>query len=214
VGVGCNAFAIESFLDEIAKAQRRDPLELRLALTEGAPRAQTLLRTVAEMSDWTQPRDGTALGLAMMEKDETVAAGVAEVSLDRASGRIKVHNIWAAIDAGLAVQPRNLACQTEGSIVFGLGHLLREKITIRNGRVQETNFTWWPSFAHFIATPAPRYSASSGCAPKIIMFNLPSLAGFRPRSELRIAFSMAPICEVSQGCSVIKLGSGTCKFAS
>jgi len=141
VGVGCNAFAIESFLDEIAKSQRRDPLEFRLALTEGAPRAQTLLRAVAEMSDWTRPRDGTALGLAMMEKDETVAAGVAEVSLDRATGRIKVHNIWAAIDAGLAVQPRNLAYQTEGSIVFGLGHLLREKITIRQGRVQEQNYT-------------------------------------------------------------------------
>jgi isoquinoline 1-oxidoreductase beta subunit len=141
VGVGCNAFAIESFLDEIAKAQRKDPLDFRLALTEGAPRAQALLRAVAEMSDWTRPRDGTALGLAMMEKDETVAAGVAEVSLDRASGRIKVHNIWAAIDAGLAVQPKNLAYQTEGSIVFGLGHVLREKITIRNGRVQETNYT-------------------------------------------------------------------------
>jgi isoquinoline 1-oxidoreductase beta subunit len=128
-------------LDEIAKSQRRDPLEFRLGLTESAPRAQTLLQTVAEMSDWTRPRDGTALGLAMMEKDETVAAGVAEVSLDRASGKIMVHNIWAAIDAGLAVQPRNLAYQTEGSIVFGLGHLLREKITIRNGRVQEANYT-------------------------------------------------------------------------
>ena len=141
VGVGCNAFAVESFLDEIATSQRKDPLEFRLGLTEGAPRAQTLLRTVAEMSDWTRPRDGTALGLAMMEKDETVAAGVAEVSLDRPSGRIKVHNIWAAIDAGLAVQPKNLAYQTEGSIVFGLGHLLREKITIKNGRVQEANYT-------------------------------------------------------------------------
>jgi isoquinoline 1-oxidoreductase beta subunit len=141
VGVGCNAFAIESFLDEIAKAQGQDPLAFRLALTAGAPRAQALLRAVAEMADWTRPREATALGLAMMEKDETVAAGVAEVSLDRASGRIKVHNIWAAIDAGLAVQPQNLAYQTEGSIVFGLGHLLRERITIRNGRVQETNYT-------------------------------------------------------------------------
>jgi isoquinoline 1-oxidoreductase beta subunit len=144
VGVGCNAFAIECFLDEIARQQGRDPLAFRLALTEGAPRAQALLRAVAEMSDWTRPREATALGLAMMEKDETVAAGVAEVSLDRASGKVKVHNIWAAIDAGLAVQPNNLAYQTEGSIVFGLGHLLRERITIRNGRVQETNYTDYP----------------------------------------------------------------------
>ncbi len=75
-----------------------------------------------------------------MEKDDTLAAGVAEVSLDRSTGKIKVHNIWAAIDAGIAVQPRNLAAQTEGSIVFGLGHVLREKITIKDGRVQESNF--------------------------------------------------------------------------
>jgi isoquinoline 1-oxidoreductase beta subunit len=76
----------------------------------------------------------------VMEKDDTLGAGVAEVSLDRATGKIRVHNIWAAIDAGIAVQPRNLAAQIEGSIVFGLGHVLREKITIKNGRVQERNF--------------------------------------------------------------------------
>jgi isoquinoline 1-oxidoreductase beta subunit len=141
VGVGCNAFACESFLDEIAKAQGKDPIEFRLALSEGYPRAQTLLRAVAEMSDWKRPRADTALGVSFMEKDETIAAGVAEVSVDRASGKIKVHNIWVAIDAGLAVQPRNLAYQTEGSVVFGLGHVLREHITIKNGRVQQTNYT-------------------------------------------------------------------------
>ena len=70
-----------------------------------------------------------------------LAAGVAEVSVDRTTGKIKVHNFWAAIDAGLAVQPRNIAAQTEGSIVYALGHVLREKITIRNGRVLESNYT-------------------------------------------------------------------------
>ena len=109
---------------------------------------QTLLRTIAEMSDWTRRRDGTALGIALQEKAETLAAGVAEVSVDRSSGKIKVHNFWAAIDAGLAVQPRNLAAQTEGGIVCGLGHVLREKITIRNGRVQQTNYTDYQVRAH------------------------------------------------------------------
>jgi len=140
VGVYYNAFAVESFLDEIAKALGRDPIELRLVLAEGQPRVQALLRAVAEMSDWRRPRADRGLGVAVMEKDDTLAAGVAEVSLDRASGKIKVHNVWAAIDAGIAVQPRNLAAQTEGGIVFALGHVLREKITIKDGRVQERNF--------------------------------------------------------------------------
>ena len=140
VGVYYNAFAVESFLDEMAKALGADPIAFRLALSQGQPRVQHLLRAVAEMSDWHAPRSERGLGVAVMEKDDTLAAGVAEVSLDRSTGRIKVHNIWAAIDAGIAVQPRNLAAQTEGSIVFGLGHVLRERITIRDGRVQETNF--------------------------------------------------------------------------
>ncbi len=141
VGVGHNAFAVESFLDEIAIAQGKDPIAFRLELSRGQPRVQTLLRTVAVMSRWKTPRDGRALGAAFMEKDDTLSAGVAEVSLDRATGRIKVHNFWTAIDAGLAVQPRNIQAQTEGSIVYGLGHVLREKITIRDGRVLESNYS-------------------------------------------------------------------------
>jgi isoquinoline 1-oxidoreductase subunit beta len=141
VGNGHNAFAVESFLDEIAQAQGKDPIAFRLELSQGLPRVQTLLRAVAVMSEWKRPRDGRALGTAFMEKDETLSAGVAEVSVDRATGKIKVHNFWTAIDAGLAVQPRNLAAQTEGSIVYGLGHVLREKITIRDGRVLESNYS-------------------------------------------------------------------------
>ena len=141
VGVGPNAFAIESFVDELAKEWGKDPLAFRLQLAEGQPRMQSLLRTVAQMSDWTREREGTGLGISLQEKAETLSAGVAEVSVDRNSGKIKVHNFWVAIDAGLAVQPRNLAAQTEGGIVWGLGHVLREKIVIKNGRVLQTNYT-------------------------------------------------------------------------
>jgi isoquinoline 1-oxidoreductase beta subunit len=141
VGVGHNAFAIESFLDEIARELGRDPVALRLEISEGRPRVQNLLRIVADMSGWARRREGRALGIAVQEKDDTLAAGVAEVSVDRPSGKIKVHNFWCALDAGIAVQPRNLAAQTEGSIIWGLGHVLREKITIKNGRVQQSNYT-------------------------------------------------------------------------
>ena len=141
VGNGHNAFAAESFLDEIAKDQGKDPIAFRIALAEGQPRMQTLLRTVAEMSDWKRKRDGTGLGVATMVKDDTLSAGVAEVSVDRATGKLTVHNIWCAIDAGIAVQPRNLAAQTEGSIIYGLGHVLREKIVIKDGHVLQSNYT-------------------------------------------------------------------------
>jgi isoquinoline 1-oxidoreductase beta subunit len=141
VGNGHNAFAIESFVDEMAKEFGKDPVAFRLELSEGVPRMQHLIGVVAEMSDWTRKRDGTALGIGTMVKDDTLAAGVAEVSLDRATGKIKVHNFWAAVDAGIAVQPRNLAAQTEGSIVYALGSVLREKITIKDGRVLQSNYS-------------------------------------------------------------------------
>src|SRR5215475_1739862 len=141
VGNGHNAFAAESFLDEIAKDIGKDPIDFRLEISQGVPRMQHLLRAVAEMSDWKRKREGTALGVATMVKDDTLAAGVAEVSVDRASGKVKVHNFWCAIDAGIAVQPRNIAAQTEGSIIYGLGHVLREKIVIKDGRVLQSNYT-------------------------------------------------------------------------
>jgi isoquinoline 1-oxidoreductase subunit beta len=141
VGNGHNAFAIESFIDDIAKDLGKDPVAFRLELSEGVPRMQHLLRTVADMSDWTRKRDGTALGVGTMVKDDTLAAGVAEVALDRTTGKIKVLAFWAALDAGIAVQPRNLAAQTEGSIVYALGSVLREKIDIRDGRVLQSNYS-------------------------------------------------------------------------
>lgn len=140
VGVGHNAFAVESVLDDIARMQQKDPIAFRLELSAGIPRVQTLLRAVAEMSDWPRARNGRTLGVAFMEKDDTLAAGVAEISLNRDSGKLRVHRFWAAIDAGLAVQPRNIAAQTEGGIVYALGHVLREHITIKNGRVVQSNF--------------------------------------------------------------------------
>src|SRR5207249_623752 len=76
VGNGHNAFAAECFIDEMAKELGKDPIAFRLALSEGQPRMQTLLRAVAEMSDWKRKREGTALGVATMVKDDTLSAGV------------------------------------------------------------------------------------------------------------------------------------------
>ena len=141
VGVGHNLPAIEGFVDEIARATGKDPLDMRLELTAKHPRARRLLERVAQMSDWLRKRPDTALGIAMEEKDETLVAGVAEISLDRQSGLIKVHNVWAAIDCGVCVQPRNTIAQVEGGIIYGVGHVLREEITHVDGRVQQSNFS-------------------------------------------------------------------------
>ena len=141
VGVGHNLPAIEGFIDEIARDIGKDPLDLRLELTAKSPRAHHLLEVVAQMSDWRRKRNETALGIALEEKDETLVAGVAEIAIDKSSGRIKVLHFWAAIDCGVCVQPFNTKTQIEGGLIYGIGHVLREEITHVNGRVQQSNFS-------------------------------------------------------------------------
>jgi isoquinoline 1-oxidoreductase beta subunit len=104
------------------------------------PRGLKVLQRAAEMADWSRKRDNTALGCAFANYNDTLLGGVAEVSVDRTTGWIKVHNFWATIDCGIAVQPDNIVAQTEGGIVFGLGLALTEEINIRDGIVQQSNF--------------------------------------------------------------------------
>jgi len=140
IGVTANKFATESFMDEIARKRGIDPLAFRLELLKGAPRALKVVERVAQMADWARKRDGRGLGLAYIDYSGSQVAAVAEVSLDRASGAIKVHDFWCAIDCGIAVQPDNVAAQTESSIVYGLGLALTERISIKNGAVEQSNF--------------------------------------------------------------------------
>jgi isoquinoline 1-oxidoreductase subunit beta len=135
-----NRFATESFIDEIARKQGIDPLKYHLELLKNAPRAIKVVERVAEMAQWGNKRKGRALGFAYLDYSGSQVAGIAEISLDRASGEIKVHNFWCTIDCGVAVQPDNIAAQTEGSIVYGLGVTLTELITIKDGMVEQNNF--------------------------------------------------------------------------
>ncbi len=141
IAAGYTKFAIETVIDEIAQAQGVDPLDLRIALLKEHPRAIAVLQAVAEMSKWRQtPPPGRALGLAYSDALETFTAAVAEISLDSTSGQIKVHHVWAAVDPGVAVQPKNIVAQMEGAILFGLGAALKEQITLKNGEPQQANF--------------------------------------------------------------------------
>src|SRR5262249_16383813 len=140
IGAGYNKFAAESFLDEVAYAMGKDPLAFRLQLTKTYPRANAVIRAAAEMSDFTRNRPGRGMGIAFSGYHGTFSAGVAEVSADRKTGKIKVHNYWVAVDPGLVIQPDNVHAQLESAVVYGLSAALLEELTVKDGAIQQTNF--------------------------------------------------------------------------
>jgi len=131
-------------VDEIALAQGADPLAFRLRLMASNAKATAVLEAVAEMSEWTRPRENTALGLAFTAYHATLLACVAEISVDAAAGNIKVHNLWSVVDAGLLIQPVNCESQIQGGLLFGLSNALKERVTIKNGEIQQTNYHDYP----------------------------------------------------------------------
>ena len=140
IGVGPNSFATEIFIDELAAKTGVDPVQFRLNLLKNTPRARQVIEEVAKMAEWSRKRAGRGLGVAYLDYSGTQVAGIAEVSVDKQTGAIKVHNFWCVIDAGVAVQPDNVVAQTESAIVYGLGLALSERITIVDGAVQQSNF--------------------------------------------------------------------------
>lgn len=140
IGWGQNCFAREAFIDELAMTAGVDAVTFRRRLLANSPRGQAVLDAVLAMSDYgTMPR-GRAHGLAFAGYKSTLGAGVAEISLDGGSGQIRVHRFWAAVDPGIAVHPKNLEAQVEGGIVFGLSGLLKERVTIARGEIEQNNF--------------------------------------------------------------------------
>ena len=140
IGAGYNKFVSESFLDEVAAAKGIDPLALRLELTKDHPRAQAVIKAAADMANWKKKRPGRGLGIAFSDYHDTLTAGVAEVSVDKATGKIKVHNYWIAIDGGLIIQPDNVNAQLESAIVYALSGALSEELTMKGGAIQQSNF--------------------------------------------------------------------------
>jgi isoquinoline 1-oxidoreductase subunit beta len=139
VGHSHTAFAVESFVDELAHAAGRDPLEFRRALLAKSPRHLAVLERAAAKAGWgTPPPKGRARGLAVHESFGSWVAQVAEVSVE--GGQIRVHRVVCAIDCGIAVNPLAIAAQMESGIAFGLGAALHGAITLQEGRVVEGNF--------------------------------------------------------------------------
>jgi len=143
VGEFTEAYPTQSFIDEIAAATQRDPLDLRLELYDN--RAAAVIQLAAEKAGWGEPLPaGWGRGLAYQATfGVTHVAQVAEVSVDE-DGNVRVHRVVCAVDCGAVVNPDNVAAQMEGGIVFGLTAALKASITIENGRVQQSNFHDYP----------------------------------------------------------------------
>jgi isoquinoline 1-oxidoreductase beta subunit len=133
------AFANECFLDEIAAAAGRDPVDLRRDLLRNASHHKAVLDLVAEKAGWTQPLPaGRVRGLAVHSSFHSYVAQVAEVSI--VEGAPRVHRVVCAVDCGLPVNPAGIASQMQSGIVYGLSAALRGRITVEKGQVQQSNF--------------------------------------------------------------------------
>ena len=138
-----HGFFTESFIDELAHAAGKEPYQFRRDLLEHLPRHRAVLEKAAWMSGWgAAPAAGRARGIALVESFGSIVAEVAEVEL--IDGRIKVHNVWAAVDCGYVVNPDTALAQIEGGIIFGLSAALFTEITLRDGRVVQRNFDDYP----------------------------------------------------------------------
>lgn len=144
VNLNQNAVYIESFIDEIAHATRKDPLTLRRELLAQSPKHLAVLNAVAEKAGWGKPAPkGHYRGLAQIMGFGSYVAACAEVSVAK-DGTLKIHRIVAATDPGHAVNPQQIQAQVEGSFVYGLSAALFGEITLKDGRVQQDNFHTYP----------------------------------------------------------------------
>lgn len=139
VGPSQNGFFYESFIDELAHAAGRDPVEFRLELLASDPRGRNVVQVAAQRSGWgTAPPQGRARGIAFVEDTGTRVAEIAEVSLQ--NNAVTVHRVWCVADLGHVVHPGVVEAQLQGAIIGGLSAALYGEITLEKGRVVQDNF--------------------------------------------------------------------------
>jgi len=141
VGNSQNGYITECFVEELARAGGKDPLEFRRKLLANAPRHRGVLELAAAKAGLGQPLPaGRTRGIAVVASFGSYVAEVAEVSVNRGSGEVRVHRVVCAIDCGRHVNPDTIAAQMESAVVFGLTAALKGQITINKGRVEQSNF--------------------------------------------------------------------------
>jgi isoquinoline 1-oxidoreductase beta subunit len=143
VGHTHTAYVMETMVDELAKAAGEEPLAYRRLLLKAAPRHLGVLNLAAEKAGWGEPSpQGRFRGLAVHESFGSYVAQVAEISVEK--GRIRVHRVVCAVDCGVCINPAGVAAQAESAIVFGLSAALYGEVTLKGGRVEQSNFHDYP----------------------------------------------------------------------
>jgi isoquinoline 1-oxidoreductase beta subunit len=140
VGHTHTAQVVEVMIDDLARAAGKDPVAFRLALLQNHPRHAGVLRLAAEKAGWGNAlAKGRGLGIAVHESFNSFVAQAAEVTVGD-DGRFKVDKLVCAVDCGIAVNPDVIVAQMEGGIGYALGAALRNKVTLTNGEVDQSNF--------------------------------------------------------------------------
>jgi isoquinoline 1-oxidoreductase beta subunit len=145
VGSTHTAFSTETFIDELATAAGKDPVDFRRVMLAKHPRHLGVLNLAAEKAGWGKPLPkGIGRGIAVHESFNTFVAQVAQVSVDSA-GKLKVERVVCAVDCGVVVNPDVVRAQMEGGIGFGLSAAIYSAITLKDGRVEQSNFHNYPA---------------------------------------------------------------------
>ena len=140
VGPTHNIYVVESFIDELAAAANKDPVEYRRALLQNNPRALHVLNRAAELSGWGKPLgERRGRGISLQQTFGTFMSQVAEVTVAK-SGEVRVDRVVAVVDTGVVVNPDIVTAQMQSGIIFGISAVLWGEITFENGRVQQSNF--------------------------------------------------------------------------
>jgi isoquinoline 1-oxidoreductase subunit beta len=140
VGPTHNIFVVESFIDELAAATKKDPVEFRRALLSKSPRVLGVLNLAAEKAGWGTPLpDGVGRGVSVQFAMGSYLSQIAEVEVSK-EGEVRVRRVVCAVDCGQIVNPDTIVAQIEGGIIFGISAALWGEITLKNGRVEQNNF--------------------------------------------------------------------------
>jgi isoquinoline 1-oxidoreductase subunit beta len=140
VGPSHSVFVVESFMDELAAAAKRDPVDYRRALLDNAPRARAVLDLAAEKAGWGRPLPkGVGRGVSLQFVFGSYMAQVAEVEVAK-DGSVRVMRVVCAVDCGSIVNPDTIEAQVQGAAIFGISAVLHGEITLKNGRVEQGNF--------------------------------------------------------------------------